>query len=383
MHRSIPLKRLNHFGNWVLDKLEQKELKVYQKLLAREKDKTHLDSVSKKDLPFPQILYPQQNMPVEWWYFTGHLQNKERRFGYELCFFKFHPQALRFWILPLNKIKNEPLLVLHFALTNKNKQKFDYVQESGINHLQRIDYDRLNLQLDHSSLNFEKGFSLSIKNKIANLSLELKPETKIIKHFSSGFAEMFPRHRTYYLSYPRLKTEGKLQINNKNYAVTGVSWFDHQKMNLLHHSPLRGWEWFSIIFNDHTELMFFVLRTKKGLTRKHLGGTFVKKDGTVINLSQKDAMIKPLSVWKSSHTGIIYPSGWKMNIPKLELEIVITPEVKDQELHDRGITPFAYWEGACKIMGTKADKKIKGQAYVELVGYDKRFFTKLFQSLVD
>ena len=271
MHRSIPLKRLNHFGNWILDKLEQKELKVYQKLLAREKNKTLLDSVQQKELKFPEILYPQQNMPVEWWYFTGHLQNKEQKFGYEFCFFKFHPQALRAGIIPLNKIRKEPFLVFHFALTDKKEQKFDYVQESGMSFPQNINYNQLNLKLDHSSFIFEKDkFSLSTKNKIADLSLELKPETKIIKHFSSGFAEMFPQQRTYYLSYPRMSTKGELQVGSKRYAVTGTSWFDHQKMNMLHHSPLRGWEWFSLILEDKTELMFFVLRTKKGLTRKHL-----------------------------------------------------------------------------------------------------------------
>jgi hypothetical protein len=35
-----------------------------------------LDQIKKKKLLFPGILLPVENVPVEWWYFTGHLQSK-------------------------------------------------------------------------------------------------------------------------------------------------------------------------------------------------------------------------------------------------------------------------------------------------------------------
>jgi len=385
MHRiGVPLKRLNHFEDWLIDKLDKEELLLYEKILAKEKSKVELDPVVKKELKFPQILFPKSDIPVEWWYFTGHLRSKEnRRFGYELCFFKFHPQVLRFGFIPLNKLRTEPYLVLHFALTDKDNQKFKYIQESGINHPQIIRYNQLKLGLNHSFMDLEKEFNLHTNNKLAKLELKLKPQKNIVKHFSAGFAEMFPRHRTYYLSFPNLKTEGKLTLGKDKYEVEGVSWFDHQKMNFRHHSPLKGWEWFSIIFEDKTELMFFVLRTKKGLTKKYLGGTYIKANGEVINLAQDDAEIKTAAAWRSPHTGILYPSGWNMKINKLGLDLSIAPEVKDQELHDRGITPISYWEGACKVEGYKKGKKIKGESYVELVGYDKRLSTRLWQSFVD
>jgi len=384
MHKiGVPLKRLNHLGNLLIHSLEKKELRVYQNILKKDKKKIELDPVFKKELPFPQSLYPQKNMPIEWWYFTGHLQSKERKFGYEFCFFKFHPQALRLGVLPLSKLRKEPFLVLHFALTDKNQGKFNYIQESGLTEPQIIRYSELKLGLKHSFLEFQKEFKLSTSNKIAKLHLNLKPQTKIIKHFSAGFAEMFPEHRTYYLTYPRLESKGELKLGNKKFWVTGTSWFDHQKMNLRHNSPLKGWDWFSIVLGDKTELMFFVLRNKKGLTKKHLGGTYIDQKGKVINLKPGDAEIKTTAAWRSPHTNILYPSGWKMKIKKLGMEVSIIPEVKDQELHDRGLTPIAYWEGACKVEGSKKGRKIKGQSYVELVGYDKRFSTRFWQSFVD
>jgi cyanophycinase-like exopeptidase len=45
--------------------------------------------------------------------------------------------------------------------------------------------------------------------------------------------------------------------------------------------------------------------------------------------------------------------------------------LKGQELDTRGTTMIVYWEGACEVSGTKAGSAIDGNAYVELVGYDR------------
>lgn len=380
---SMLLKRFSYFENWVLDKLDQEELKIYRKLLAKEKNKTRMDTVVKKELYFPQILYPQMNMPVEWWYFTGHLQSKKQRWGYQFCFFKFHPQVLRVGVIPLTKVRKEPFLVLHFALTDKNKNKFDYWQQAGFTEPQIIRYDKLCLRLKSSSLGFSDKFVIRVKSKIGNLSMEMFPKTEIVKQFSSGYSEMYPGHRTYYVSYPRLSSRGKLTIGDKKYSVSGNSWFDHQKMSMRHHSSLKGWDWFSIMFEDKTELMFFVLRNNKGFIRNHLGGTYIDKKGKIVNLRQENSEIETTSHWKSPHTGILYPSGWRMKIKRLELDVDIIPEVKDQELHTRTFIPTAYWEGACSVKGTKKGRKITGQSYVELTGYDKRLSTKLLYTFMD
>jgi len=55
----------------------------------------------------------------------------------------------------------------------------------------------------------------------------------------------------------------------------------------------------------------------------------------------------------------------------LEIELDVTPVIENQELDTRGTTMIVYWEGACKISGKAANNKIRGRAYVELVGYDR------------
>jgi predicted secreted hydrolase len=56
-----------------------------------------------------------------------------------------------------------------------------------------------------------------------------------------------------------------------------------------------------------------------------------------------------------------------VRVPSLKLDVDIRPRLADQELN----TNPRYWEGAATISGTRADAKVAGRAYVELVGYAK------------
>jgi len=188
-----------------------------------------------------------------------------------------------------------------------------------------------------------------------------------------------PPHRTYYLSFSRLETTGTIKLDDKSYSVSGLSWFDHQKSNIQNDSPIKGWDWFSVIFDDDTELMFVFIRDKKGLSPKYRVGTYIHKDSKLTGLNAKDVKIKKTSDWKSPKTGVVYPSSWTMDIPKLKMKLKITPCVKDQELESRSTALISYWEGACDVTGTKSSKKISGKSYVELVGYDKRLLSNLMR----
>ena len=70
-------------------------------------------------------------------------------------------------------------------------------------------------------------------------------------------------------------------------------------------------------------------------------------------------------------TGAEYPSGWTITVPKFDMELSVTPVIKDQELDTRGTTMIVYWEGACEVSGKVGEQDINGSAYVELVGYDR------------
>jgi predicted secreted hydrolase len=52
--------------------------------------------------------------------------------------------------------------------------------------------------------------------------------------------------------------------------------------------------------------------------------------------------------------------------------VSIAPRIADQELRTAASTQVTYWEGACKVSGTRAGRPIGGRAYVEMTGYAGR-----------
>lgn len=71
-----------------------------------------------------------------------------------------------------------------------------------------------------------------------------------------------------------------------------------------------------------------------------------------------------LDHWRSPHTGIVYPSKWRLTCGSEQY--VVTPLVADQELQHPWQSP-KYWEGAASVNGS--DGRAIGQVYVELAGY--------------
>ncbi|MCY7362969.1 MAG: lipocalin family protein, partial [Ignavibacteria bacterium] len=74
--------------------------------------------------------------------------------------------------------------------------------------------------------------------------------------------------------------------------------------------------------------------------------------------------LKVSDYWESPD-GEKYPSGWDIIIPSKNINLKITPAVKNQLMN----VSVKYWEGAVKVEGTKDNSKIIGRGYVELTGY--------------
>lgn len=73
--------------------------------------------------------------------------------------------------------------------------------------------------------------------------------------------------------------------------------------------------------------------------------------------------------WTSPHTGATWPSGWRVQVARIGLDVTVTPELADQELNTLETTGVIYWEGANSVVGSLAGRPITGRSYVELTGY--------------
>ena len=117
--------------------------------------------------------------------------------------------------------------------------------------------------------------------------------------------------------------------------------------------------------------MCYQLRNGKGEPSPFSSGSFIEPDGTSTALGAVDFTVQVLGEWTSQKSGATYPSGWRLTVPSRDLDLEITPVLKDQELDTRGTTMIVYWEGSCRVRGTSRDGDVSGRAYVELVGYDR------------
>ena len=164
-----------------------------------------------------------------------------------------------------------------------------------------------------------------------------------------------------------MQATGTLTLGGQALAVTGEAWFDHQWGDFVTVGG-GGWDWFAVNLPAGSAVTLSLIRDADG-TYPLAYGTYVTSDGTAVHLSAADFTVTATGHWTSPHTGAVYPSGWRLEIPKAGLVISLQPTLADQELDTRGTTGVVYWEGSQVVTATRDGSPIAGQAYVELTGY--------------
>ena len=324
----------------------------------------------------PRDLAAHSGAQTEWWYYTGHLKTVSgKRYGFELVFFKRRTDLDRFAVVPLRLFGN-PLYFAHFALTDVGDRTFRYSHRKSSNGRLEASAtaseEHLYINLGDWSLREANGEHI-LRATIGNDSFEatLKPAKPVVLNGENGVSFKDAGQASRYFSYTRMDVEGDLVTNGAVDHFTGSAWMDREFGTWAPTGNQKGWDWFSVQLNDNTELMCYQLRTSTGQVSPYSSGTFVSIDGSYRRLANEDFSITPVSTWTSPGSGAEYPSGWVLEVPKLDIKLDVTPVIKGPELDTRGTTMIVYWEGACEVTGTRSGSAIDGNAYVELVGYDR------------
>ncbi|HMQ68482.1 MAG TPA: lipocalin family protein, partial [Ignavibacteria bacterium] len=142
------------------------------------------------------------------------------------------------------------------------------------------------------------------------------------------------------------------------------SWMDREWSTSALSDDQKGWDWFALQLDDSTEIMYYQMRKNDGSPDIFSKGTIVDKKGSVKTVIKENVILEVTEYWESPD-GVKYPSGWSLKIPSDNIELKISPAVKDQLMN----VSVRYWEGAVKIEGRKNGSEIKGRGYVELTGY--------------
>ncbi len=337
------------------------------------RDGTEFDPVT-----LPRDLYAHANAQTEWWYYTGHGETAEgERFGFELVFFKRRTDLDKLSMIPM-RILGNPIYFAHFALTDLDQESFFYSHRKSSNgwfdHPASASESHFHLRLGDWSLRESHGAHI-LRATADDIVFEadLKPSKPVVLNGSErdGVSYKDSGEASRYFAYTRMEMEGDIVRNGRAEHFTGSAWMDREFGTWTPTENQKGWDWFSIQLGDDTELMCYQLRDSKDHVSPYSSGTFVAADGDFSPLKVDEFTIKPTGWWKSPNSGATYPSGWKVTCGKYGLDLTVTPCVRDQELDTRGTTMIIYWEGACFVEGTKNGEAIDGQAYVELVGYDR------------
>lgn len=325
----------------------------------------------------PRDLAAHSDAQTEWWYYTGHLATLSgRRFGFELVFFKRRTDLDKFAVVPLRLLGN-PFYFAHFALTDHEERSFRYDHRKSSNGVLDSEASASEthyyLRLGDWSAREAAGMHILTASLADGTRFEvaLDPAKPVVLNGDNGVSFKDHGEASRYFSYTRMKAEGDLTINGKTEHFTGSAWMDREFGTWAPTENQKGWDWFSIQLDNESELMCYHLRNSEGATSPHSSGTFVNVDGSVRPLANSDFTITPVDHWTSSRSGATYPIEWRVKVPSLEMDLNVFPIMREQELDTRGTTMIVYWEGACRVTGKMNGRPVKGDAYVEMVGYDR------------
>jgi predicted secreted hydrolase len=322
---------------------------------------------------FPRDHHVHPDFKTEWWYFTGRLVDEGGAvFGYQITFFRqgIVPPGER--VPTTSRFIMDDLKFAHFAVSDVRAKQFHFQQklsrgafgEAGFsesNPLAWIGDWKLELQPDGT-------FALQADDDGVKLQLRLESTKPFAIHGENGVSQKADGagHASHYFSATRLATKGTLFVGEKKHTVHGESWLDREwGSNQLTTSQV-GWNWFSLQFDDNTELMLYQMRTKDGGIDPNSSGTFVARDGSTQHLQRDDYQLTPAKFWDSKESGGRYPIAWHLAVPKLGLQVDVSTPLENQELVLR---PVAYWEGLVNVQGTRAGATVRGHGYMEMTGY--------------
>jgi predicted secreted hydrolase len=349
---------------------------------------------------FPRDHFAHPDFKTEWWYFTGHLYGAEngKEYGFQLTFFRQgiipppdRPEDLEEksrWITP-------QMSFAHFAISEVSDEQFHFEQvvsrgalgEAGFGEPVRkwgthesaplawIKDWRLEADLSRPDGPITYFMTAQMRDGTA-LHLRATPAQPPVFHGADGVSQKSEGlgRGSHYYSWPRLELAGSLVLGEgarrREIPVTGEGWFDQEWATNQLAADQVGWDWFSLQFEDGSELMIYQLRLADGSADPISSGTYIAADGEVTPVSRPDFELIPLRTWKSAESGGVYPLDWRIKIPKLNLDITTRAAFETQELV---LNPIIYWEGAVNVSptneaGSGASGK-HGKGYMELTGY--------------
>ena len=333
---------------------------------------------------FPADHASHPDYKVEWWYYTGNVADADgRRYGYQLTFFRIgvdpKPENPSRWAV-------RDLFMTHLAVTDIDGSVFRFaerVNRAGVGwagastDAYRVWNEDWEGRLDPST----GRHVLRAAEDGLGVELELEPGKAPVRHGRDGYSQKGTEagNASHYYSMTRMPTRGKLTIEGRTVAVEGLSWMDHEFGTSFLESGQRGWDWFSIQFDDGTELMIFQLRREDGSLDPRSSGTWIGASGEASAIAAETYSLVPGEKWRSEVSGAEYPTRWTIEVPERRMSLTVRAALEGQELVTDRSTGVTYWEGSVVVEGTRDGNRVAGLGYLEMTGYSGQAMGRLLQ----
>jgi len=330
-------------------------------------------AVERREYRLPLDHGPHFGYQTEWWYYTGHLRAGERRYGFQLTFFR---RGLSPGAPPDDGgLATNQIYFAHLAITDVAAGTHLFAERwgRGAGGLAGAETSPFSVWLEdwRVEATSDDGGAVRLVARDGSLLLDLELETRkpLARHGDRGLSPKSdePGNASHYVGYTRLGARGQLAVDGRARPVSGEAWFDHEWSTSALGARAVGWDWFSLQLDDETELLYFQIRREDGSIEPVSSGTLVDRDGRTRRVSATAVSLTVLHRWTSPETGATYPALWRLRVPEEGLDLLVEPWIPNQEMR----TSFVYWEGAVRVSGTRGGQPLRGQGYVELTGYER------------
>jgi predicted secreted hydrolase len=359
-------------GFWILTRPDAEPAESVLELQAATPVEGFARAERVRPIVLPDDHGPHLGFQTEWWYYTGNVETAGgRHFGYQLTFFRrglTPPTATR-----RSDMAAQSIYFAHLALTDVDSGQHRAWERfsRGAAGLAGADGQDFRVWVESWSAQALDADGSDI-HLVANaddvgLDLTLRSRKPLVAHGDHGLSAKGdePGNASYYVSYTRMETDGRMTTNGDAHEVLGLSWFDHEWSTSALGPNAVGWDWFSLQLSSGAEIMYFQIRDQDGSVEPVSAGTWIEPDGGSQPIAGDEIEIEVLDHWISPDTQARYPSRWRVRLPGRGLDLTVEPWLLDQEMN----VSLVYWEGAVRLAGTQDGAPVDGNGYVELTGY--------------
>ncbi len=317
--------------------------------------------------PDPEFSFPVDHGPhpdyrIEWWYLTATLEGDDGQdYGVQWTLFRsaLAPRWTETWDSPQIWMGHAGLTT---ATDHFHAERFarDGVGQAGVDAAPFeawID-DWQMIGTAHPDQDAIAALTLTARGSDWSYALNLNAQGPLVLQGDRGYSvKSDTGQASYYYSQPFYTVDGTLSLPNGSVAVTGQGWLDREWSSQPLAGDQRGWDWFSLHFDDGSKMMGFQLRDSSddGFT----SATWIEADGTSAPLPPRALRVTPLRTTQVA--GREVPVHWRLELPERGLDITALA------LNPTSWMPtlFPYWEGPIRFEGSHT-----GRGYLEMTGYE-------------